>query len=87
MDKDKPSKVSLGDRPMPLGPLFCHVLPEKIVEKCQIVARTITYLDDDILILRDDRDPLVFLEGRLQNFYVKREIYLRSSPSAAKPLV
>jgi len=45
---------------------------------------TITYLDDDILILRDDGDPLVSLEGRVQNFYVKREVYLRSTGNATK---
>ncbi|CAK9081461.1 unnamed protein product [Durusdinium trenchii] len=48
-------------------------------------AMTITYLDDDFLILRDDSDPFVFLEGRLRDFYVKREVYLRSTPNGSKP--
>ena len=73
MDKDHPSKVSLGDRQMQLS---CRSRPATLdflrkSEKDEddeddedlTEARTITYLDDDILILRDDGDPLIFLEG------------------------
>ncbi|CAE7531124.1 PIP5K4 [Symbiodinium natans] len=39
---------------------------------------TVSYVDDDFLVLREN-DPFSFLEGRLQRFYVKREVYLRTS--------
>lgn len=39
---------------------------------------TVSYVDEDFLVLRQD-DPFLFLEGKIHRFYVKREVYLRTS--------
>lgn len=45
--------------------------------------RTITYLDDDILILRDDGDPLVSLEGCAFCGFSALQLLFRVHPSEA----
>lgn len=86
MDKDNPSKVSLGDRQMHLScrersrerSMTSSDFPKMMISESVHDLRTITYLDDDLLILRDDGDPLVFLEGHGRDSHGVQKAHLLS---------